>query len=295
MKQISRNSKICAILHNDLDASTCSIILSHVYPNIKFFYNSFYNVDNIIENMSFGKYDYTYMCDIHPDDEKLVYAIPNLILLDHHKTASSLHNPSEHRFIVENMCAAKLVYKFVQAMYPKLNLSFLHNLVYLTNDYDLYTLKNPKSHLINDLMFYKYRPTKFRNEFMDGRTRFTEDEIIWLRERRVEFKKRWNELQVYDVDDDSKICVIEATFFLNELAHKLMHEKGYDVVFIRNPETERSSIRSKVEGLDTGDILKKLGIGGGHAKSSGFFCKNKQDFKEKINLITSIIKKERNL
>lgn len=291
MKKIPRDSKVLCLLHNDLDASVCSIILSHIFSDIKFFYLSFWKIDSVIENMNFDKYDYTFMCDIHPDDDKLVYQIPNLIMLDHHKTASTLHEPSEHRFIAENMCAAKLVYKFCSNMYPELDLSFLYSLVHITNDYDLYTLNNPKSKLMNDIMFFKYHPNKFREYFIDGRTRFTEEEIIWLRERRKEFWRLWDGLQVYEIDD-VPICIVEANYFLNEIAHKLMEDEEYDLVIVRNPVSERASIRSKRDDIDTGKILKDLGFGGGHAKASGFFCKDKKDFQKKTTEILDIIKKE---
>lgn len=291
MKQISRNSTILSISHNDLDGCVCQIILSHVFSDIKCINTSFYKIDQVLQGLNYDAYDYVFVTDIHPDDERNLYLSDKIILLDHHKTAMNAHSPADKKFVAENMCAAKLVYRFMTKMYPEIDLTFLNNLVYLANDYDLYTLNNPKSKLLNDVMFYKYHPVKFRREFMSGRTRFTEDEILWLRERRKEFWRRWEALQVYEMDG-APICVVEANFFLNEIAHKLMEEEGYEVVFVRNPITERASIRSKIEGLDVGRVLKERGWGGGHEKSAGMFTKNKNDFQTKTTALVEMMKKE---
>lgn len=291
MKQINRNSKILSISHNDLDGCVCQIILSHVYSDLKCVNTSFYKIDQTLQQINYDAYDYVFVTDIAPDDERNLYLSDKIILLDHHKTSKPAHDPSNKKFVADGMCGSKLVYRFMKTMYPELDLSFLHNLVYLTNDYDLYTLNNPKSKLLNDIMFYKYRPVKFRAQFMDGRTRFTEEEIIWLRERRKEFERRWEALDVYEVDD-TKICITNANFFLNEIADKLMKEEGYDVVFIRNPQTERASIRSCLEGLDLGKMLKDRGWGGGHERAAGMFTSNMKDFQHKTTSLCDAIKNE---
>jgi hypothetical protein len=68
----------------------------------------------------------------------------------------------------------------------------------------------------------------------------------------------------------------------DEISHKLMNEENYNIVFVRNPRNGRISIRSNLEYLDTGDILKQHGWGGGHAASSGMWSSDNTDFKNKL-------------
>jgi len=289
MKKIPLNAKILCLTHNDLDAATATIILANTYKNIEFIYNSFWKIDAVMQYVDYSKYDYVFVIDIHPEKRSNLYVSDNIILLDHHETAKEYHNPKKMHFVAENMCAAKLTKKFIENMYGT-KLSHLDNLVYLTNDYDLYTLNNPKSKLMNDLMFYYYRPIKFRKEFIDGRTRFNEKEIKWLHERRKEFNKRWKELEVFEFKNVNG-CLVNANYFLNEIAHKLMEEEGYNIVFVRNPDNERISIRQNIEEFNVGTYVKSLGIGGGHRFAAGIQADNMNDLQKKIKEINDFIYK----
>jgi oligoribonuclease NrnB/cAMP/cGMP phosphodiesterase (DHH superfamily) len=289
MKIIPTDSKILSISHNDCDGCVSQIILGHIYKNIKYINTSFYKIDDILYSLDYKQYDYVFLTDIHPEHEESLNVSNKIILIDHHKSAQNLHNPQKMHFVLsdDNVCAAELTKQFVEKMYS-IRLTELYDLIKYTNDYDTWTLKYPKSTFLNDLMFYLYRPLKFRELFFNGRTKLTKEEVEWLKERRSEFKKLYANLNIYELDKIQG-CMAESTEFINEICHKLMNEEKYNIVIIRNPRNGRVSIRHRIANLDTGKILKENGWGGGHACSSGFFSSSKEDFKMKIDKLEQII------
>lgn len=287
MKKIPKSSRVLNIVHCDLDGSVCALILSHVFENITIIDTSFYRIDSVLESLDYDKYDFVFLADISPSKKENLYMSDKIILLDHHESAESYNDPSKMHYVVPNKCAAHLTKKFVEKYYG-LDLSHLDDLVRLTNDYDMWELKYPDSKKLNDVMFYLYRPKKFRDNFFDGRTYFTDEEEKWLKERDLEFKRLYDSLEIFEFEKING-CVVQSKEFINEICHKLMNEEGYDIVFVRNPYHGRVSIRHNIEGLNMGTILKEKGIGGGHEKSAGLFCDDIDDFQRKAKDLENVI------
>lgn len=292
MKNIPRNSKILSVSHNDLDGTVAQIVLGHVFENISYLNTSFYKIDEVLESIEYEKYDFVFLTDINPSNIDLLNISDNIILLDHHESAIEANNPTKMHFVIVGKCAAYLTKKFVKKYYG-MPLEHLDELVKLTNDYDMWELKYPESKLLNDLMFYHYKPKKFREIFFDGRTTFNESEINWLEMREKEFERRYDALTVFDCEK-IKGCVVQSEQFINEICEKLMKEEGYDIVFCRNPLHGRVSIRHRIQGLNMGEILKNKGWGGGHFFSSGLFVNDIEDFKNKIEILEEIVFKNVN-
>jgi oligoribonuclease NrnB/cAMP/cGMP phosphodiesterase (DHH superfamily) len=289
MKQIPIDANILSIAHNDLDGSVSQIILGHIFKNIKYIHCSFYKIDDILLSLDFSKYDYVFLTDIHPDNHKNLLLSNKIILIDHHKSAENYNNPSKGHFVIpdKKVCASVLTKTFVEKMY-NIKLTDLDSIVYLTNDYDMWNLKNSKSKLLNDVMFYLYRPAKFRELFFNGRTRFTQYEIEWLRKRRKIFKDLYANLSVFEFQKING-CIAESHEFINEICHKLMTEEKYNIVFIRNTTNQRVSVRHNIKGLDIGSLLKTKGYGGGHEMAAGFWTSDSKDFEIKIKTLENDI------
>jgi len=287
MKKISKTAKILSISHNDWDGVFCQIILGNIYNNITYLNTSFYKIDSILNSLDYDKYDFIFLTDINPTNLKLLDLSEKIILIDHHESAKEANNPSKMHFVISNQCAAKLTLKFVEKYY-NIKLNHLHEHCEMVNDYDLWILKNPRSKRLNDLMFYLYRPNKFRIKFFDGRTTFTEDELKWLDERDKEFERLYEGLNVFEFEKLNG-CVVESKEFINEICDRLMREESYNIVFCRNPYHGRVSIRHNIEGLDIGTILKEKGIGGGHEKSAGLFCDDMDDFERKAKDLENVV------
>lgn len=287
---IPTNAKILSISHSDLDGAVCQIILGNVYTNIKFISIGYEKVDSYLSQVSFENYQYVFLTDIHPKDSSLLYRSKKIILIDHHMSKGHIHDPKNHLVVISGVCASELVKRFVEKMYS-IRLKHLYNLIYLTNDYDMWLLKNPKSLFLNELIFSKYGASKFRKMFMDGRTRLTPEEITHIRERKDAFKDFWDKLEIFTIEEING-CVIRINEFINDVGHKLLTEEKYDFVFIRNPINSKVHVRmnKKIENLNMGMLMEELKMGGGHKDACGFSVTDDNDFKEKMNIIVDTIK-----
>jgi len=283
MKRIPLDAKILNITHVDLDGCGCSIVLGNVFKNITYVFSSFYNIDEKLEIINYDEYDYVILTDIHPTEKKYLNISDKIILIDHHP--SDLNNPKKLKFVVsdKDVCATILVKYFIEKMYD-IKLSHLDNLTKLINDYDMWHLKYPKSKQMNDLMFYKYRPSKFRNKFMNGRVEFIKEEIEFLKLLNEKFKKTYNEMEVIEFDTINA-CVIFESDFINEIADKLIKEENYGLVVIKHPQKGRCSLRTGSDDVDIGQVLSDFGWGGGHPKSAGIFVKNDMEFHNKMETL----------
>jgi len=283
LKNIPKDSKVLSISHNDLDGVVSQIVLGHVFKNITYLNTSFYKIDSVLESIDYDKYDFVFLTDINPERKEKLDLSEKIILLDHHESALDANDPSKMHFVVVGKCAAYLTKKFVEKYYG-VDLPHLDDIVRLTNDYDIWELKYPESKKLNDVMFYLYRPKKFREKFFDGRTTFTEAEEIWLKKRERDFERLYEELNIFEFEKING-CVVESKEFINEICEKLMNEESYTIVFCRNPYHGRVSIRHRIDGLNMGEILKNKGWGGGHSMSCGLFVNDINDFKNKTTIL----------
>jgi len=291
MKQIPRDSKVLSISHNDFDGVTSQIVLGHIFEDITYLNTSFYKIDSVLESVEYDRYDFVFVTDINPENKERLNLSEKIILIDHHGSAIDANDPSKMHFVMPGKCAAVRTKAFVEKYYG-VTLDHLDDLVRLCNDYDMWELKDPKSKQLNDVMFYLYRPKKFRDQFFDGRTTFTEKEQDWLEEREKEFARLYESLTVFDFEKING-CIVQSKEFINEICDKLMKEESYNIVFCRNPYHGRVSIRHNLppEELDVGTILKEKGWGGGHCQSAGMFCDDIDDFQKKCAALEELISK----
>lgn len=285
MKNIPRDSTVLSISHNDLDGAVSQIVLGHIFADITYLNTSFYKIDEVLESVDYDRYDFVFVTDINPERKENLDLSEKIILIDHHGSAIDAHDPHKMHFVMPGKCAALRTKIFVEKYYG-VKLDHLDEIVRLTNDYDMWELKDPKSKQLNDVMFYLYRPKKFRDNFFDGRTTFTENEITWLDQREIEFKRLYESLTVFDFEKING-CIAQSREFINEICDKLMKEEGYNIIFCRNPSHGRVSIRHNwpESELDMGTILKNKGWGGGHSASCGMFVDDIDDFKNKVAIL----------
>jgi len=283
MKKIPLGARILNITHVDLDGCGCSIVLGNVYKNITYIFSSFYNIDEKLEIINYDNYDYVILTDIYPSERKYLKISDKIIMIDHHP--SDLHDPKRMRFVIpdKKVCATVLVKYFVEKMYD-IKLSHLDKFATFINDYDVWNLKYPESKQLNDLMFYKYRPSNFRDEFMDGRVDFTNEEVDFLQKLDEKFQKVYDELEVHEFDNINA-CVVFENDFVNEIADKLIKEEGYNLVVVKHPKKGRCSLRTSSEDINIGQVLEDFGWGGGHPKSAGIFVKNDMEFHNKMETL----------
>lgn len=213
MKKVKKIDKILSVSHFDLDGVVCQIILKAVFKNIDFINAKFGEVEKHLEKTNFDKYDWIILTDIHPDDSNILNKSNKIILLDHHETATELNNPKNRRIVITTFCGAKLTKLFFEK-YFKIDLSNFNKLIEYTNDYDMWIHEWRKSTHFNWL-FGRYFPLRFRQEFKDGRTEFTNKEKYFLLQKEKQLKETINTTKIYEFGN-TNICLVQMNDFLNE-------------------------------------------------------------------------------
>lgn len=279
---LKKSDRILSISHNDPDGVGCQIVLHNVFKNIHFNNISNYKVDQTLKNVNYDDFDWVFLTDLHPKDPELLNLSDKIIMIDHHKSAVKMHNPEKFKYVKIGTCGAKLTKSFIESIF-NVKLSHLDNLFYLINDYDIYTLKNFKSIPMYDVMFNLYLPRETREQFYSGRTRFNMKELGWLRNRQKDLNEVLENLEVFEIESIKGAVIIQKDY-MNEIATYLL-KRDYNIVFIRNPTTERCSIRHNLEWFDCGNYLDTMKWGGGHKLSAGFFAENDTDFMNKLEVI----------
>ena len=294
---LNKKSKILNLTHAFCtDGTSCSIVIENCFINSTIQQVKYTEIDDVLENLhksNFQDYDFVFITDISPKDETWLES-NKIVLIDHHQTAIKFHNPAKNRYVVSEIaCGALLVKKFLEKYFAE-RLKHLDDLIYLVNDYDLWHKKNDKSTFINELHFF-YWGEKFRQRFYNGDTRLNKTEINYLRKRKKDFTKVWEDLEIADYGNykNLKVCFLRSKGeFLNEIAEKILKEEGYDITFILNPIKNSVSVRSKMEDVNLGEVLKMVN-GGGHNLAAAFSSKPEEIYKN-IETVCEYIDKSLN-
>ena len=287
MKKILKTDNILSISHKYCtDGSTCQILLSNVFNNITFRNATYFEIDNVLDTTNFDQYDRVFLTDISPSDVRYLDLSDKIVLLDHHGTAEEYSDPKKMRYVLTENSASKLTKNFLES-YFNISLSYLNDLVHVVNDYDLWIHNNFKGRFLNELFFF-YWETKFRKRFISGDTRFTEKEVKFLRKRKQQFIELYNSLTVHDLPR-IKGCFFKENQFVNDLSDKLMNDEGYKIVFCQKPRLKNISVRSRIDEVHIGNVLKDLGIGGGHHDAGGINSMDIADVEKNLFKIEEII------
>lgn len=285
-KTLDRNQRILVTTHLDLDGAASSIVLKNIYKNLTIKALKYGEVDNYLLSIDPSQYDLVIFTDISPEADDAFEKLPiKYFLLDHHATAVRFHSPENNRIVIPGKCAASLIKEFFENLF-NIDLSYLNDFCKVVNDYDMFTLKDPRSWALNELFFFYY-DSDFIKRFRNGDLKFSNDEAKYILSRKKEFDTVYKNLKIYELDRIN-VCFVVESSFVNDICHKLMHEKGYPVAICVNSKSKTCSVRSKVDNLDVGKMLQELGLGGGHF-SAGAFRLVDNDIDVKMNKIEEYI------
>jgi hypothetical protein len=279
--KLNKFSKICNIHHADWDGKNANLVLLNYFEHVTSVPATFSNVDKILLETKFEEYDKVILTDIFPKDPEVLNISKKILVLDHHQESSKLCNMNNIFAFTDN-CGAVLTKNWVEATF-NVDLSHLNLLLKYTNDYDLWIHNHPKSKML-EILFWKYLKQgktgfdKYAERFKDGNVRFTDDEIKYLKHKRFEFRKLYDNLEVFELEKING-CIICVKEFINDIADKLLKKDGYEIVIIQNVNNSHVSIRTKDDNVNIGEVLQNLEIGGGHRKSGGItdYFKFKED------------------
>lgn len=263
--KINEISKVLNISHADFDGSSSSIVLSNFFKNIICKQATFSNIDDILKEIKYEDFDLVLVTDCFPKDPEVLNISDKIIVLDHHPKSVELCNMKNIIALPDN-CGAVLTRNWVEAVFD-IDLSHLNELLKYTNDYDLWIHNYPKSKMIENL-FWKYEFDKFIKRFINGNTRFTKDEITYLKNKRNDFRKTYDNLEVFELETiNGCFCFVKE--FINDIAEKLLRDDGYEIAIVQNVNNNHTSIRTKDENVHIGNILQELDLGGGHRNAGG--------------------------
>ena len=267
MKVIDRDAKILNISHFDLDGAVCSILLRSVFNNVESVLLGQFQMEQFFNTKNLDGYDYIIMTDLCYDNDEFLNR-SNVILLDHHSSAKKYHNVLNNKIVVESNSASHLVKTFLERMF-KVSLECFDDLVYMTNDYDMWKWPDrysKKSVFLNELFYY--HKDNFLERFAYGDTRFTEDELVYLKKRIVDFKTYFAKLDIHYIEPINAAFVI-CNDYVNDVSQQLLYSDTYDITFCYIAKKKKMSIRTKRTDINLGTICKDNFNGGGHPQSAG--------------------------
>ena len=283
--KIPVDAKILSISHNDLDGVGCQILLGAIYKNITYVNTSYVEIDRRLLNLDENKYDFIFVTDISPNVKEVMDRYDNLILIDHHQNA--VHDPKNNQFVNYSHSATYLTHHFLTRKYGETSLSKYKNFVTLVDDYDMWRLKYKGSKPLNDL-YRKYNANKFRERFKTGELKLTSGEKAYIKKVQSSFEVLYDEIEVYDFEKINA-CYFLSDTLVNEIAHKLLTEDGYDVVFFNTMKSYKLSVRSSLDDFNFGTYLKSKDLGGGHKKAAGINGTTEEELNDNLEKIQKLL------
>lgn len=275
----SSESRILNIIHaRCMDGTGSGIMVENFFPKAKVVEVKLFNIDEYLSKINWEHWDFVFMTDCSPNEFD-ISKDDRIILLDHHDTANKWHNPEKVQLVINSECGTSLTKLFFECYFKK-EMKHLKDMSNLIKDYDLWVHSDPRSKEINQL-FLKYWSGRFRKRFATGDTEFSEDEKRHIKAMKKDFEDTYRDIDVWDLDTPG-LGLFSSQTWCNEICDRLLRTEGYRLVINRNPKTKNCSIRTNIESLHAGDLLQKLGYGGGHKEAAGFNEPDHEKFREKV-------------
>lgn len=269
------------------DGTGCAVVLENCPINLTTIPVKFSDIDNLMLETDFSKYDVVLITDISPTNESFLDLSDNIILIDHHDTAQKFKDEDKMRYISDEYCGTVLTIKFAEDVFD-IDLSFLYDFATLTNDYDMWIQECAHGKDLN-LLYYHLWHEKYLERFIDGDINFTDKERKFIQARKQEIVEVFKVLEVINIDMEDG-CLIQATKYVNELCENLMNEEGYKFVITYNPNNNNSSIRTNYDEVHVGNMLEEFGFGGGHPQAGGMYEPDIDLFQAKVKTIVNKVK-----
>jgi oligoribonuclease NrnB/cAMP/cGMP phosphodiesterase (DHH superfamily) len=278
---LNKKSKILNITHaHCLDGCGCQIVLNNYFDNVVYLETSYSNIDTMLKKLDSTEFDYILLTDICPSDESLLNKHKNLILIDHHKFSTKFHNPKKNHFVYDGECGTSLTKKFIEEIFLT-DLSYLNDIVFYINDYDMWILEDSFSKELASL-FFKYYNKKFMKKFKTGIIGLTNDDVEFIKKEKHKVKEAIDNLKIFDFDH-IKGCITSGYMYVNDICHHLLNKDDNQVVFFRNIKTGNISIRCN-DPYDLTKVFDDVKIGGGHANAGAFHEVDNKELISKLQI-----------
>lgn len=273
MNFYDENLRVLNFTHIDFDGVISAIVVKTYYKNViteQINYGREQEaVDKIIKYKD--KIDAVVFTDFTPVNIKALQAMGKPILvLDHHESCLSFNDPQNNVHINLKYCGAMLAFKYFSV---KKDMSHLNDLVFLANDYDLFTLSDPRSMPFNAL-YWQMGFRWFMTRFMNGNTKLYPEEKQYILDYQKAVQLTYDNLPISDLPH--KGCFYECEMYMAEMSRRLAND-GYQYQIIKHGNA--LSIRSATDNINLLDVCKYVGDGGGHRRAAGIPLKPGDDIK----------------
>ncbi len=234
-----------------------------------------------LNNNKLTDYENVYILDIDVSEHADILDFPNITVIDHHSSIKSYSTYKKTKLIIDDKCssATKLTLKALVPNKTEILKIFTPDQLKLINyidDYDSYTLKYTESVQLNTILwsYTGNRVEKFVEEFENGFVSFNvyQKNMINIAERKIDHIIETADVfgNYVTIGTKQKLLSVVADTHINEVASKILHKYGGDVVFVVNLKSKSISLRKKKgNDVDLSVLAKKLCNGGGHKDSAG--------------------------
>lgn len=291
----NENLRVLNFTHVDFDGVTSAIVLKNYFKNVIVEQINYGREQEIIDKCRKyqGKFDVVIFTDFCPVNIKQVkeflktsfqIEIPALVL-DHHESAVPFNDPQNDIHINMKYSGCMLAYKYFGI---KKDLTHLNELVFIANDYDMFTLTDKRAMFFNALM-WKMGFDWFLIRFIKGNIKLYAEEKNYLLQYVTDVKKQYDELPLSDLPHNG--CFYECEDHIAEMSHRLSKD-GYDYQIIKHGRA--LSIRSNTDKINVVNICRTIGRGGGHKRAGGIPMFQSDDIKKLVQDICFAVEHELN-
>lgn len=277
------NLRILNFTHIDFDGVASAIVIKNFYDNVMTEQINYSKeqiaYDKICANRD--NVDAVIFTDFCPINLKQLQKLGKPILvLDHHESCISFNNPEHDIYINTKYCGAMLAWKYFSI---KKDLSYLADFINVANDYDLFTLKDPRSMYYNAL-YWAMGFQWFMHRFIKGNMnlyREEQDYILWYKN---DVQRVYDELPLSDLPH--KGCFYNCDKYMAEISARLRAD-GYDYQLIYHGRA--LSLRSNSDQINLVELCRRMGRGGGHRCAAGIGIEEGENVSELVQRIVLTI------
>lgn len=281
-----KGTRVLNYTHIDFDGCVSAIVVNNFYDNVKTIRINYGDEAKIMPDIqkAHEEFDAIIFTDFCPDNLILMRKVCKLpiYVFDHHEFRK--HFATEPATCIKtDRCGAKLLYDYYSRL---MDLSYLKELVDITNDFDIWLMKDPNRSLFYNSLFWEYGHDAFFERYFRGDMNFREREAKFAANYKKKVQKAFDKLEAVELPN--KGIYFKTCPYVSELTYKL--GKEYDYLIIRNSRS--LSVRARNDKIDLCKIATELGIGGGHPQAIGVPFHSFQEIGQLINRIIELIGKQ---
>lgn len=276
----NKKLKILNFTHVDLDGAASNIVIRNFFKDVITYTVNYDRDKEIIARIKqhYNEIDGIIFTDYTPSNLSQVQSMGKPVLvLDHHESALKMKDPNNDVYIVTSHCGAYVTYKYFNKFEELIH---LQELVEITNDYDLFILKNIKSKPFNAL-FWKMGFEWFVERFLNGNVSLYEEEKTYIKTYMADYKKYYNSLEIVPLANKGVFCTV--TKYLSDVSISLKDDGFQYLIIYHNGQF---SLRSSNNKINLVNVCNRIGRGGGHPLACGIRLENDNV----MTLINKIVK-----